>query len=40
LVIEANKSFFSFSNKGLDTEIPWKKITKIGEDVILVNFDS
>ena len=40
LVIEANKSFFSFSNKGLDTEITWKKITKIGEDVILVNFDS
>ena len=40
LVIEANKSFFSFSNKGLDTEIRWKKITKIGEDVILVNFDS
>ena len=40
LVIEANKSFFSFYNKWLDTVIPWKKITKIGEDVILVNFDS
>lgn len=39
LVIEANKTFFSFSNKGLDTEIPWNKITKIGEDVILVNFE-
>ena len=37
LIIEANKNFFSFSNKGIDTEINWKHITKIGEDVILVN---
>lgn len=37
LVIEANKTFFSFSNRGIDTEISWKNITKIGEDVILVN---
>ncbi|MDD6879734.1 MAG: YlmC/YmxH family sporulation protein [bacterium] len=37
LIIEPNKSFFSFSNKGLDTEIYWKHIEKIGEDVILVN---
>ena len=37
LVIEPNKNFFSFSNKGIDTEINWKDITKIGEDVILVN---
>ena len=37
LVIEPNKNFFSFYNKGIDTEIHWKDITKIGEDVILVN---
>ena len=37
LVIEANKNFFSFGNRGVDTEIYWKNITKIGEDVILVN---
>ena len=37
LVIEPNKNFFSFYNKGTDTEIHWKDITKIGEDVILVN---
>lgn len=37
LVIEASKTFFSFSNRGIDTEISWKNITKIGEDVILVN---
>ena len=37
LIIEANKNFFSFSNKGLDTEISWKHIKKIGEDVILVD---
>jgi len=36
LVIEPNKSFFSFLNRGEDTEVPWKSITKIGEDVILV----
>ena len=37
LVIEPNKNFFSFMNRGTDTEINWKSITKIGEDVILVN---
>ncbi len=35
LVIEANKNFFSL-NRESDTEILWKDITKIGEDVILV----
>jgi len=39
LVIEPNKKFFSFSSKGNDTEIDWKNITKIGEDVILVNIN-
>lgn len=34
-IIEPNKNFFSF-NKGMDTEIGWSNITKIGEDVILV----
>ena len=37
LIVETSKNFFTFSNKGLDTEIKWKNITKIGEDVILVN---
>lgn len=35
-IIEPNKHFFSFFNKGMDTEIQWNSITKIGEDVILV----
>ena len=35
LVIEANKTFFSIGSEN-DTEINWKDITKIGEDVILV----
>lgn len=36
-IIEPNKNFFKFlrSDK-IDTEISWKSITKIGEDVILV----
>ena len=36
-IIEPNKNFFKFlrSDK-IDTEINWKSITKIGEDVILV----
>ena len=37
LIVEANKTFFTFSNKEMDTEIKWENITKIGEDVILVN---
>lgn len=37
-VIEPSKNFFKFLGKGggTDTEISWKSITKIGEDVILV----
>ena len=37
LVIEPNKNFFSFSKGKVYTEIGWKSIEKIGEDVILVN---
>ena len=37
LVIEPNKNFFSFAKGKVDTEIGWKSIEKIGEDVILVN---
>ncbi len=37
LVIEPNKNFFSFNKGKVDTEIEWKNIEKIGEDVILVN---
>lgn len=37
LVIEPNKNFFSFTKGKIDTEINWKAIEKIGEDVILVN---
>ena len=36
LIIERGKSIFSFNRDG-DTKILWKDITKIGEDVILVN---
>ena len=35
LIIESSRSFFSL-NKETDAEIPWKNITKIGEDVILI----
>ncbi len=35
LIIEPNKNIFSL-RKGVDTEINWNNITKIGEDVILV----
>ncbi len=37
LVIEPNKTFFSFNKGKIDTEIRWNSIEKIGEDVILVN---
>ena len=37
LVIEPNKTFFSFNKGKIDTEIRWNSIVKIGEDVILVN---
>lgn len=35
-IIEPNKNFLSFLNRGKDTEIKWNSIAKIGEDVILV----
>ena len=36
-IIEPNKNFFKFlRGDKIDTEINWKNITKIGEDVILV----
>ena len=34
-VIESSRNFFSL-NKEIDTQILWKDIAKIGEDVILV----
>ena len=37
LVIEPNKSFFSFARGKVDTEIGWNTNERIGEDVILVN---
>ena len=37
LVIEPNKSFFSFARGKVDTEIGWNTIERIGEYVILVN---
>lgn len=36
LVIESNKKFLSFTHED-DLLVLWKDITKIGEDVILVN---
>lgn len=35
LVLESSKKIFSL-NRELDSQIMWKDITKIGEDVILV----
>ena len=35
-IIEPNKHPFRIFNKGIDTEISWDSIAKIGEDVILV----
>lgn len=35
LILESSKGLFSL-NKELDTQVQWKDITKIGEDVILV----
>ena len=37
LIIEPKNRAFSFLGRGEDTEIKWSNITKIGEDVILVN---
>ena len=37
LIVEENK-FMLFNNKN-ETEISWKQIEKIGEDVILVKID-
>ncbi|MEG0994834.1 MAG: YlmC/YmxH family sporulation protein [Bacilli bacterium] len=39
LVIEPSKNGFRVFNKGLDTEIKWSSIERIGEDVILVNIN-
>ena len=36
LIIESGRSVFNF-NRDNNTKILWKDITKIGEDVILVN---
>ena len=36
LVVEPNKKMISFMNRGIDTEVSWKNIERIGEDVILV----
>ena len=36
LILETNKNLFSFNRDG-ETKINWRDITKIGEDVILVN---
>lgn len=38
LVVEPNKKMLSFMNRGMDTEIAWQNIERIGEDVILVRF--
>ena len=36
LVIEENKKFIRLKSSDSETEIPWEKIQRIGEDVILV----
>ena len=37
LIIEPNRNIFSFIGKNEDTEIKWEHISKIGQDVILVD---
>lgn len=39
LVVEPSKKVLSFMSRGLDTEIAWQNIERIGEDVILVRFN-
>ena len=39
LVVEPNKKMLSFLNRGVDTEIAWQSIERIGEDVILVRIN-
>ncbi len=36
LVLEENKKFIKFRSSDSEIEIPWTKIERIGEDVILV----
>ncbi len=36
LVVEPSKKMLSFMSRGVDTEIAWQNIERIGEDVILV----
>ena len=35
IVVPGSSKFFTFGNKG-DVTIPWDKISKIGDDIILV----
>lgn len=39
LVVEPNKRMISFMNRGVEEEIFWKNIERIGEDVILVRLE-
>ncbi len=39
LVVEPNKKMLSFLNRGVDTEVAWQSIERIGEDVILVRLN-
>ncbi|MFV0274990.1 MAG: YlmC/YmxH family sporulation protein [Bacilli bacterium] len=37
IIVEPSRSFRNIMNVGKEVEIPFKSITKIGEDVILVD---
>ena len=39
LVVEPNKKMLSFMNRGVEEEISWKNIERIGEDFILVRLE-
>ena len=39
LVVEPKKKMLSFMNRGVEEEISWKNIERIGEDVILVRLE-
>ena len=37
LVVENSKSMLRLKSKNEDSEVPWSKINKIGQDIILVD---
>lgn len=38
LIVQRNKALRNFFNNGDEIEVKWSQISKIGEDVILIDF--